>query len=196
LACWFDEAVKCGGSFGFGMGIADIFSELLNGGVGGCFDGTELERRSSTPWGGEGGRGLRFFGFGDGARILSCGIFSNPSGDARRGRMLAAPSCPLVFSNMEIKLPVGAMLSESTASALPKTLAAPKLIFLLGVLARGLGLTLLLAAKVAAIKLGLFGSNRGAEEGCNGAEGPLNWCSLAATTPMGYADESAWCRCR
>jgi hypothetical protein len=93
---------------------------------------------------------------------------------------------------MEIKFPVGAMLSESTASVFPKVLAAPKLIFLLGVLADGLGLTLLLAANVAAIKLGLLGSSRCAEEVCNCAGEPFSWCSREANMPAWCTDESAW----
>jgi hypothetical protein len=57
---------------------------------------------------------------------------------------------------MDINEVVGGMGSESTWSL--NTLAVPTLVFRLGVLAFGLGLALRLAARVAAMKLGLLGS--------------------------------------
>lgn len=58
---------------------------------------------------------------------------------------------------MEMREFVGAIDPESTTSPLDE-LPAPTLVFLRGVLALGLGLALLLAASVAAMKLALLGS--------------------------------------
>lgn len=71
------------------------------------------------------------------------------------GLLTGSPVRPC--SNMEMRDPVGAIDPESTTSPLDE-LAVPTLVFLRGVRALGLGLALLLAASVAAMKLALLGS--------------------------------------
>lgn len=88
---------------------------------------------------------------------------------------------PFPPSNMDISDPVGAIDPESTTSpTLLPTLIAPTLTLLLGERAFGLGLTLRLAASVAAIKLGLFESTlpgEGDDEGEDSVGGWRNcWC--------------------
>lgn len=63
---------------------------------------------------------------------------------------------PFPPSNMDINDPVGAIDPESTTSPELAVLIAPTLTLLRGERALGLGLTLRLAASVAAMKLGLF----------------------------------------
>lgn len=90
-----------------------------------------------------------------------CHVSGRPSSDDAVGTLFGvllltgSPSLPL--SNIEIREFVGAMDNESTTS-LPLVLAPPTLVLRRGVLFSGLGLALLLAASVAAMKLGLFGS--------------------------------------
>lgn len=72
------------------------------------------------------------------------------------GLLTGSPLAPvLTCSNIDIKLPVGAIDPESTTSPLLAELIAPTL-SRRGVLALGLGLALRLAANVAAMKLGLL----------------------------------------
>lgn len=83
----------------------------------------------------------------------------------------ALTGSPFPRSNIEMSEFVGGMGSESTAS-LVVVLTVPTLTLRLGVLVFGVGLTLRLAASVAAMKLGLLGSGpRDEPPGCRSC-----WC--------------------
>jgi hypothetical protein len=94
-----------------------------------------------------------------GARHVSGRLSSDVSVGILLGETLLTESPSLPRSNMDISDVVGAIDNESTAS-LPLAVL-PMLPTRLGVLCIGLGLALLLAASVAAIKLGLLESTLG-----------------------------------
>lgn len=138
-------------------------------------------------------------GFGD--RSFGSSGFVSTSSDL--------PICLREPSNMDTKEFVGGIGAESTASV---AFSAPKASILLerrAVFAFGVGLTLRLAASVAAMRLGLFacsfepgdcdlyprprcdsGDETGEAAAAAAAGGDPSCCSLAATRPEGYASGS------
>lgn len=143
---------------------ADFCAVMGGGGVSGCLGTASLLLFGLTvvAGGGVAGRGLGSVR-GGAAIYLPMAIrwasalpTTLPVGDA-----LLAESLPL-RSNMDISEPVGAMDPESTGASLPplSVLAAPALALRrkAGAAILGPGLTLRLAASVAAMKLGLLGS--------------------------------------
>lgn len=156
------EAANC---CGFGIGMAEIFSvllEFLAGGVGGFFKCTD---KPAADLGFDRAVALAD-GSGDMPFLIGPFVEPERSLDSRAGAAAAGripcSEASRAFSNMEIRLPVGGMLAESTASRGTRAALDWPWLLELGrlVAAKDPGLTLRLAAKVAAMKLGLFGSRR------------------------------------